>query len=57
MNPEGCVYTIRLRNADGSERLITRPCPYLEACRDQGRSCSEGAGLPGDPGRSQKVDT
>jgi hypothetical protein len=36
-----CVYTIRLRNADGTEQLLTKPCPYLSTCKELGRTCAD----------------
>lgn len=41
MNPELCVYTIRLRDGEGNEQVLTKPCPFYSACRDQGRSCAD----------------
>jgi len=39
--PELCIYTIRLRKADGSEQVLTKPCPFLSTCQDLGRGCAE----------------
>lgn len=48
-----CIYTIRLRGEDGAERIMTRPCPYLSACKELGRTCAgfqEGLSLAADAG-------
>jgi hypothetical protein len=36
-----CVYTIRLKNADGTEQFLTKACPFLSACKDLGRTCAD----------------
>ena len=36
-----CIYTIRLKNADGTEQLLTKPCPYLSTCKELGRTCAD----------------
>jgi len=51
---ELCVYTIRLRKADGTEQVLTKPCPFLATCKDLGRGCAEfqerfGEAAPGAP--------
>jgi hypothetical protein len=38
---ELCVYTIRLKRADGTEQVLTKPCPFLSTCKDLGRGCAE----------------
>lgn len=36
-----CIYTIRLKETDGSERILTKPCPYFSACKALGRTCAK----------------
>ncbi|HWQ08515.1 MAG TPA: hypothetical protein VN436_05395 [Holophaga sp.] len=36
---ERCSYTIRVKREDGTEQVIRKECPFIEACREQGKSC------------------
>ncbi len=51
-SPDICIYTIRLKNADGTEQVLTKPCPYLSTCKELGRTCAdfqERMAKPGQP--------
>jgi len=49
---ELCIYTIRLKSADGTEQLLTKPCPYLSACKELGRACVDFQERLGDSGKT-----
>ena len=40
-SPDLCIYTIRLKSADGTEQVLTKPCPYLSTCKELGRTCAD----------------
>ncbi len=50
-SPDLCLYTVRLRKEDGTEELVTKPCPYYSACRELGRACAELQAKLGDQTR------